>query len=236
MVNLDALSDEELVQQARHAFEANTAGDFQAAAGALLKRYEKMIAGLVYRRLSRFEAQHLFEDVVQDVCRDILAQLQSPQLKPSLRVVFKLTVNTTCREVVEIALRCEGYTVPSRHATPRVAKQPNVIPQVQRISLDQPVDDEYDDRGLRSNGTENTLKRDRVKGCVALLVRASPAAALRAFGVAAMPHAESAPATQNYRDQESSNVHVPAATGEPHPHHRDVGSLHTVESLLDPYR
>jgi hypothetical protein len=81
--------------------------------------------------------------------------------------------------------------------------------------------------GLRSNGTENTLKRDRVKGCVALLLRASPAAALRTFGVVDIPHAESAPATQNDSDQESSNVHVPAATGEPHPHHRDVGLLHT---------
>lgn len=157
MSNLDALSDEELVQQARAAFEANAAEDFRSAAGVLLKRYEKMIAGSVYRRLSVWGAERLFTDVVQDVNREILTQLRAPRLKPGLRVVFKLTVNTTCRDVVEIALRHEGYVVPSRHATPRVAKRPDVVPYGNQVSLDQPTNDEHDDVLL-----EDVVADDRI--------------------------------------------------------------------------
>jgi hypothetical protein len=157
MVNLDALSDEELVRQARAAFEANRAEDFSSAAGVLLKRYEKAIAGRVYRRLSARGAERLFKDVVQDVNREILAQLQAPRLKPALRVMFKLTVNTTCRDVVEIALRHEGYTVQSRHATPRVAKRPDAVPYAQRVSLDQPVDVEHDDTLLQETIADDSL-------------------------------------------------------------------------------
>ena len=157
MVKLDALSDEELAQRARQAFEAKLPEDFRGAAGALLTRYEGQITGLVYRRLSHFGALHLFDDVVQDVYRDILAQLQAPRLKPALRVMFKLTVNTTCREVVEIALRREGYTVRSRHATPRVATQPDAIPHARRVSLDQPADDVYDDTTLGMSITDTTI-------------------------------------------------------------------------------
>lgn len=144
MVNLDALSDEELVDQARAVFEANMAEDFRTAAGVLLKRYEKTIAGRVYQWLSKRGALRLFDDVVQDANREILAQLQAARLKPGLRVAFKLTVNTTCRDVVEIALRHEGHVIPSRHATPRVAKRPNVVPYGKEVSLDQPIDDADD--------------------------------------------------------------------------------------------
>jgi len=156
MSNLDALSDEELVQQARAAFEANTAEAFRSAAGVLLKRYEKMIAGNVYRRLFARGAERLFQDVVQDVNREILAQLQAPRLKPGLRVTFKLTVNTTCRDVVEIALRHAGYTVKSRHVMPRVAKRPDVVPYGKQVSLDQPIDDEYDDTTLEAVIADDT--------------------------------------------------------------------------------
>jgi hypothetical protein len=157
MVNLDALSDEELVQQARAAFEANRAEDFRSAAGVLLKRHEKMIAGCVYRRLSAWGAERLHEDVVQDVHYEILAQLRAPRLKPALRVMFKLTVNTTCRDVVEIAVRHAGHRVPSRHATPRVAKRPDAVPDSQRVSLDQPVDAEHDDTLLQETIADDTI-------------------------------------------------------------------------------
>src|SRR6266511_4034040 len=90
--------------------------------------------------------------------------------------------------------------------------------------------------GLRSNGTENTLKRDRVIHRFSLSLRTSPAAALRAFGVADIPHDESAPATQRCSAQESSHVHAPAARGAPHLYHRDGGLRHTAASTLDPYR
>jgi hypothetical protein len=156
MENLDALSDEELVQQARAAFEANMADIFRKAAGTLLKRYEKTIAGLVYQRLSIRGAQRLFDDAVQDVNREILAQLQAPRLKPGLRIAFPLTVNTTCRDVVEIALRHEGYPVKSRHATPRVSQQPDAVPYAQRISLNQPTNDEYDDTTLEDEVADDT--------------------------------------------------------------------------------
>jgi len=157
MSNLDALSDEELVRQARAAFEGNSVEEFRSAAGALLKRYEKMIAGSVYRRLFARGAERLFQDVVQDVNREILAQLQAPRLKPGLIVAFKLTVNTTCRDVVEIALRHAGYTVKSRHATPRVAKQPDVVPYAKQVSLHQPADDEDDDTTLEAVVADDTI-------------------------------------------------------------------------------
>lgn len=156
MENLDALSDEELVRQARAAFESGSVDGFRAAARVLLKRYEKTIAGLVYRRLSIRGALRLFDDVVQEANREILAQLQAQRLKPGLLVKFGLTVNTTCRDVVEIALRHEGYTVPSRHATPRVAKRPDVVPYGKRVSLDQPANDEQDDITLEAVVADET--------------------------------------------------------------------------------
>lgn len=157
MESHDTLSDEELVVQARAAFESGSADGFRAAAGTLLKRYEKIITGRVYRRLSGWGAERLFKDVVQDVNREILAQLQAPRLKPGLRTVFGLTVNTTCRDVVEIALRHEGYAVPSRHATPRVATHPDVVPPGKRVSLDQPINDEQDDAPLEAAVADDTI-------------------------------------------------------------------------------
>ena len=68
-------------------------------------------------------------------------------------------------------------------------------------------------RGPHSNGTENTLKRDRVADRVLLPFRARPVVALQAFGVADIPHDELALAAQSCSDQESSHVHGPAATG-----------------------
>jgi DNA-directed RNA polymerase specialized sigma24 family protein len=156
VVNLDELSDEALVQQVHAAFVADMAEDFRIAAGVLLKRYAKMIAGRVYGRLLNYGAERLFQDVVQDVNREILAQLQVSRLKPGLRTVFKLTVNTTCRDVVEIALRHEGYSVQSRHAQPRIAKQPDAVPYSQRISLAQPINEDDDNTTLEDVIADNT--------------------------------------------------------------------------------
>lgn len=148
MGSLDPVSDEELVRQARASFEANNAEAFQVDAGILLERYRTTISGLVYRRLSKRGAEGLFRDVVQDVYRDILAQFQAPRLKPGFLVAFRLTVNTTCRDAVEIALRHAGYSVKSRHAEPRVAQRPDAVPYKQQVSLNQPTHEALDDATL----------------------------------------------------------------------------------------
>lgn len=145
MESLDPVRDEELVRQARAAFESNNSEAFRATAGILLEHYRTTIAGLVYRRLSARGAERLFHDVVQDVQRDILAQLQTVRLKRGLLIAFRLTVNTACRDAVEIALRAEGYSVKSRHAVPRVAQRPDAVPYKQRVSLNQPSDETLDD-------------------------------------------------------------------------------------------
>lgn len=146
MDNLDTLSDEDLVGIARTAFEQGDEEGFRAAAGVLLARYKRMIASSVYRRLSERGAEQIFSDVVQEACLNILVQLRASRLKPSLRAYFPLVVNTACRDVVEKALRHQGYSVESRHAIPRVAKRPNAVPHEQRVSLNQAIsadDDMY---------------------------------------------------------------------------------------------
>jgi hypothetical protein len=133
------------------------AEDFRSAAGELLKSYQRPLPDLCIGASQYTALSTCSLTSYSDVNREILAQLQAPRLKPGLRVVFGLTVNTTCRDVVEIALRHEGYSVQSRHATPRVPQRPDAVPYAQRISLNQPVSDEHEDTTLQDTIADDTI-------------------------------------------------------------------------------